>query len=390
MKESDTKLFNVLNTRIAQSVPSNDSLLSGKLGLAWYYFTLYCHTEDPTHAEDALAQLESVILSYNTAKTNLRGNAFSCGGAGLGYLVTTFEKAGLIAVDLEPELRALDSFLFESSIGQIQEYGDIDFLHGAFGVLHYFNTRADEIVIRKYIIELVEALEARIVRQTFGSWLSNDLKGAEPEINFSLSHGLSGQLLILLKTFQAGIQQELIKKLVYEGIQLVQNFSRPPNEELGEYQQFPVKIVPGVKPQPIFNNRLAWCYGDLNIVILLSKAGKIFHESNWQAQSYNLGFSTIQRKDGKSTQVSDCHFCHGAAGLAQVYSSLYLDSGLAFYQEASEYWISSVLHRLPAELNNGIYNGKEGSLLEGLPGIALALITYLYPNPGSRQDLLLF
>jgi len=97
----------------------------------------------------------------------------------------------------------------------------------------------------------------------------------------------------------------------------------------------------------------------------------------------------VQRKSEATTLVSDSHFCHGSAGLISCYESLYRYSGLALYQEAAVFWLEKTRDYLDQELHQTYYKGKEGDLLEGLPGIALALLSSQYQKETAWNRLLL-
>jgi lantibiotic biosynthesis protein len=374
MMVETTTTFESVHQCIAKHSPGRDALLTGRLGLCIYYLEVFQTTGNPADAELGISHLETVFEHWNTGSTTLKGNAYSYGGAGLGYVATLFKSAGLVEIDMMREFKELDAYLFQSALEQIINDGDIDPLHGAMGVLHYFNSRGEEPCIRGYIESMVHALSIRIVDTKNGIWINNNSFEKKPQINFSLSHGLCGYLSILLDTYQLGICTGKIEKWVTSGVQHLLHYYRQPNFSQENFQQFPALISLAGEPTPMFTNRLAWCYGDLNVVGLLYKAAKILGNKKWQQLADEYGIVTTTRKLSQHTSVTDAHFCHGAAGLATYYQTLYSTIKLDAYKSAFLFWQNQTKSYIDKELDNGFYTGKEANLLEGLPGIGLSLI----------------
>ncbi|MEO7312303.1 MAG: lanthionine synthetase LanC family protein [Chitinophagaceae bacterium] len=377
MKERAAVIFNQVHSIIESSEPKSDSLLTGALGLVYYYFNLYKKTDDSSYGEKAVGHLEKVFDSWNNNIGTLKGNAISNGAAGLAYVASLLQKAGLVEIDIHKDFKELDHYIFQSALHQISNDGDIDPLHGAVGVLSYFNSRKDEFLIRKYIEELVIALSNRVVESNLGSWFSNRLYQKEFQINFSLSHGLCGYLCILLDSYKAGICSPLIRDWVNRGIKLILHYYRQPNYEENRVQQFPAAILLGDKEVPVYNTRLAWCYGDLNQVLLLYKAGEILQNKKWIVLADMYGKETLKRNTPELAMVTDSHFCHGSAGVAFCYQKLYERTNVIEYKAAYNLWLMETLKFISIEIDSGFYTNKECNLLEGLPGINLSMLPEL-------------
>lgn len=378
MRQAAQKQLLRVNSLLEGGDSKNDSFLSGKLGLIFYYFHLYRVTGESYYNEMGDKLLENVFRDLNSGHPRLIGASFSSGGSGLGYVMNFLNEKNLVAFDVESEFVELDQFLFEMAFHQMEE-DFIDYLHGALGVVHYFSERKPSPVIDDYLDRLVGKLFTRVIMKDAGYWFRNYFLKVDEDkesINFGLAHGLSGILLILLKVYHRSSHKEMIKKIVLEGIRFIRKYKMDIDFSNEEYSFFPFIIKTGAN-EISAPNRLGWCYGDLNEVLLFYRAGKLFDDNELIDVADVIGSMTIMRKDAVSTLVADSNFCHGTSGLAQFYRKIYDDSGLEMYKEAYEYWIGQTIVRLDKDLEDGIYAGKEHDMLDGLIGVAFSLLSYV-------------
>jgi lantibiotic modifying enzyme len=385
MKEIATRTFLMLHKIIERHQPQNDSLLGGRLGLALYYQALYDSFDKPAHAEKATALLGEVFSNLTKNSMQLFGNAFGGGGAGLGYVVAQFYTAGFIEANPEVDLEMLDKYLYNTSLEQILQHDKIDFLHGATGTIHYFTRRMPDKKAEEYLINLITALCNKAVTEEKGIWFKNQVSERieNVEINFSLSHGLCGFLLILINAYQAGIKLDCIKETVSRGILFILSFQQDINIPKKKWSFFPSKANAEDLSDFKILQRLAWCYGDFGPILLLYKAATIIDKPEWTEKANLFGTFTIMRKDAEATLATQSLFCHGTAGIAQVYDTFYKLSGISRYKEAQEYWVGQTIEMLPQELEKAVYQGKESDLVEGLVGINLVLLSFISTKPLS-------
>lgn len=356
---------------------NSDSLLGGQLGLVLYYFQLYEVLEEHTHREKGLQLLTEVIDNWQAGSTRLIKTSFSSGGAGFAWLMTFLAKRNLVEIDLRGEFEELDNYLYEDAMQQIAAEST-DYLHGALGILHYFITRMDEEPIRQYADNLITAVNEKGIYDDKGFRLHNSFSGKEApdEINLSLSHGLSGALLILMNAFEYSKHQSMIRHMVGEGVRYILRNRRDVDFANGIYNYFPLTIMEN-SGKMIESNRLAWCYGDLNHVLLLNRSGQLLQRENYVKLAQLIGLQTLLRNNVESTLSEDSQFCHGSAGLAHYYRVLYELTGHEGYRTGYEQWIEQTLLHLEQELTTGKYTLKETSFLEGLVGVALSLLSYV-------------
>ena len=377
-----------LNDAIGLASPPTDSLMTGKLGLSLYYYSLFEANGHEADAEACLNLLEEV-MNHEEGNGMLMGTSLANGTAGLGYLLSLYQQSGLAELDLQEDFTEADQLIFSEALKQIEQDGSLDYLHGAMGAIHYFTTRSQEPQIRQYLGTLCKAVSQKAIVTEQGSWLASFIidKNERELINTSLSHGNAGFLLVLLEALEAGVDDAGLEELIRSGIRFLLSLRMEPGAE--QYALFPF-VVNSHRPQEqSFNNRLAWCYGDLNIILLLYKAAACFNDAEMKNIADELAVHTLTRTDEASTQVIDAHFCHGAAGLAQVYHKLFMLTGQQRFDESATFWVGETLRHLQQDWKRNHYLGKEGDLLNGLPGIALVLLSYISKKEMAWSRLLL-
>ena len=379
LKEKAHTVFQLIHERIESGSPVNNYLLSGKLGLVLYYFSLYEAFDDADAANKSIELLEEIMNPEEGEPAPLSGTGFANGTSGLGYVLALLQNAELIEVNLQEDLHELDESMAIAALQQIVQEDRIDYLHGALGPIHYFTTRSREPRIKKYLEMLVEALCKRAVETKDGSWFRNFIIDPEEKerIDTGLSHGNAGFLLLLLNVWEAGICKEKIRTLVASGIQFLLSHQIETDIATAQYASFPFSIHSENRDDKYYTQRLAWCYGDLNIVLLLYRAAGLLQKPRWKQMADELADKTFFRKDETSTLATDSHFCHGTAGLAQLYRKLFFLTKNEKFAAAADYWIAQTLQYIDAEWKENKYMDKECDLLNGLPGINLVLVSFI-------------
>jgi lantibiotic biosynthesis protein len=390
-KEALLAAFKRNHQSIEDGNPAGNYLLTGKLGLVLYYFSLYEAFDEDVYANRCVELLEEVMNQEDDMPAPLAGTGFANGTAGLGYILSVLQKNELIDINLADDLQELDSTMAAIALQQITEEDRIDFVHGAMGVVHYFITRSKEPVIKENLEQLITALLDNIVVTNEGSWFRNFImdKKEKERIDLGLSHGNAGFLLILLDVFQAGIFQDKVRDVVAQGVEFILFQQMETNTKELQYAVFPFSVHSKHQSDKYYTQRLAWCYGDLNIMLLLYRAASILENPAWKIIADGLADKVLLRRDVAATLASDAHFCHGTAGLAQFYYKLYCTTNDVRFNEAAEYWINKTVQYNESEWKEGEYVGKECDLLNGLPGINLALLSFISKKELTWGQLLL-
>ena len=368
-----------INSIIQAKQSTNNSFLSGRSAIVLYYFHLYEVTGNNEYRNKAMVELEEIVQNLQSGEPKLFGSSFSTGGAGFAWVVGFLRQHNFIDWNLQEEFAEFDSYLFDCAMNELS-HDALDYLHGAMGILHYFTVRMNEEKIKWYADTLIEALNTKAICDNNGlriySYISKTIEPDKEEFNLSISHGLSGWLLILINAWHHSGKKEMIEKMIREGLQYILYYRKDADYTAQEYNFFPFAVNERSAKQ-IESPRLAWCYGDLNQVLLLNRAGKLLQEDNYLKLAQIIGLQTLMRKTADSTLATDSHFCHGTSGLAQFYKVLYDTTGYPAYKSGYNHWIEQTILHLEKELYNGKYAGKEKDFLEGLLGVAFTLLSYI-------------
>lgn len=365
-----------INKEIINLNHSDDTFFSGKTGLLLYEFYLWKASTQKTHYAKANQLINQIFENLNNDSPKFSGASYANGAAGFCYVVTMLNKYHFLEISLDEDLVSLDEFLFESALQLIEEQ-NLDFWHGAFGIVFYFLERLDNISIKQNTEFLIEKIIKKAITSDKGLWLPNIISTEDRDfINLSLSHGQTAFLIILMQAYEKGLCRDIIPEIVRRGADFVVSQFQESDFGKDKYSFFPIKINAQTN-EKTFKNRLGLCYGDLNIALLLYHASDFLGDSSLRRTADLVGLSTLLRKNTKMTLIKDAHLCHGAAGVAQCYCTLYKLTGIEAYQKGYEYWIDHTLTFLDQHLEENDFGNEKGSLLNGLTGIGLVLLSYV-------------
>lgn len=379
LKASALSLLDKCSALILQSVPLNDSLASGSLGTVLYHYEAYRVFGRNVDADRSGQLLESIIKKLNAYKPDLFNASYARGISGLGYLLQHFSSQRFTALSMETEFSEIDHYLFLQADIQIKQHKN-DWLHGAFGIIFYFLSREQTPVIQEYLEILLSEILKKDHDSKAGILTRNFLTHSDPaRVNLGLSHGQVGFLLILMQAFRSGFKTVEISEHISNAISAILEFKRNPMGDKLSFFPFEVLLH---EQEHAYNNRLAWCYGDLNLAILLYEAYTIFKNDKYKNFADRIGFFSVKRISPDATLCADSHFCHGSSGLAQTYKRLHVLRSLPDYEKAYLHWIGQTIHLLQKDLEKGLYRNRETAFLEGLLGPVMVLLSFV-----SEEDL---
>ncbi|AEI48870.1 lanthionine synthetase C family protein [Runella slithyformis] len=376
MEHTAAIYLNKIQANTSQFHYDNDGLFGGKLGLVWQSYYYWQATREYAHQEQCLRVLGEIFENLNQDNPQLSGASLSVGAAGFCYVVTMLHREGWLEFDLDETLADLDEFAYESALEMIAQR-KLDFWHGAFGVLFYLLERLSNPLLRQRAEELVQKIVDKVQGDDDGLWFPNILSPEdESVVNLSLSHGQTAFMLVLMQAAKKGVQTELATSVVWRGVNFVVKHHKSADMDT-HFSLFPLTLNADTE-EGKFSNRLALCYGDLNILLLMYRAADFLQRPDLRRQADLCGVSTVRRQTEKATLVSDSHLCHGASGVAQLYYRLYKLTGHESYYRAYLLWIDKTIALLDQDLEEKTFKGQEGSLLNGYVGIQLVLLTYIY------------
>lgn len=347
-------------------------LLSGLSGIALFFSYYSKYTSNKKY--QALAD-EAIERSFGLIQENWHPVTFCSGLPGLlwgvDHLVSRSETG------IEFDITETDEFV-EQHLLQFAENNNLDFLHGATGILYYLLSRKDKISTNQVrIICNWFKRHAKIDDAGGISWESEvDIDNPTTVKNLSLSHGISSIIIVLCEAYErTGLTE--IEELIRGAVKFLMA-SKNKSQTL-------ISLYPGYIDQEMKDesSRLGWCYGDLGVGLALRRAGKLFMEEAVINESNTIFKHAAARRDRKLNFVNDAGLCHGAAGIAHIFNRLYQDSGNRLYKETALYWLDQSLQMEsdnPEFLGgyqsyNGIVGWKnETQLLEGIAGVGLAYL----------------
>lgn len=381
-------------TKLIEQNPVQEKNVSrGELGVIMYYFYLSRILGDDRLAQQAHIRLEQLLRQLTDS--GLVNATLSSGLAGLGLALEILVNEGFIGDDYDHFLQRIDIYVHENAIKKI-EREDTDFLHGGTGGYHYLYYRLDRNPdIREYLSEYVRKLSVITHAARAGSYLKNTYmwRPAWPdEINFSLSHGMAASILLLLNLYESEVEQDLAESLVRRYIPFITTHKKMVDYQQGKHSFFPNTVVPrdgDFRPaeESSYLGGLRWCYGDLNAIHFLYKAGLILQEPEWFQLASEAGLATLAMKDIGNAKCHGSLFCHGATGIAHYYDYLRRISGIKDYQAGYDHWMQIAFSEYEKEEEQKLYLDLSGNFLEGAVGSGLVLMNALQGEPGYWEKL---
>lgn len=343
-------------------------LYTGLLGLIIYlfYYARWIRKDTDTQYADS-------CLEYYLDNVPLTQMHYSyCSGlsgvlVGLNHLNThQFAEISLTNV-----LPALNNYIVRLLKLDIHNH---DFMHGAIGL----GIMGSVLKCKEIHNVLLSELFQRMIVDEDTMWLTFKVFN-EPQYieNISMSHGMSSvvsylsMLSVTEGPYKTKVQVVLKKCINYLKSQLFPNY-----QEIGSY--FPYTSL----KDSICKSRLAWCYGDLGVALAIFNAGLLANEKDWKDLAIQILSDSTQRLNTPDNSVVDACFCHGSAGISQIYNRLYLETQMDQFNIASEYWVNETLKysKHPDGLAGyktatGNSSVTEYSLLEGIAGIGLSILS---------------
>lgn len=387
-KQTTVEAINTLASLVSEAPLSNHGLLTGSAGCAIFLYHAAQYLNAPALSDRAYNMVENMFDDLNNNGQGFTGSSYSIGAGGFCYTINYLAEKGFLDIDPQTELSDLDDHLYTYALKQIQ-VDKIDFLYGSLGVVHYFASRRQTEKINSYLNGLVIAICNRIQSFKADAWFRNlglnRLKSNE--VDLGLAHGQCGILLILLEVFPLLKEQQPVKTIINAVISLIQKCQLPDDFDVNICSLFPNSffIIDTKAENFSINNRLAWCYGDLNQVLLLYRAGRILDNPAYLKLAHEIGHKAAARRTEAATQLEGTMICHGTSGLAQFYRTLFQESKDPVYSEEYQYWIEISANTAVQEANT---SGQLG-LLQGTAGVGMALLDSLSGAPGDWNNIFL-
>lgn len=355
------------------------SLASGQAGQALLYAYLFFAGHGEGHADRALELLDEATDAV--AATPMTASLYS-GFPGIAWVADHLR--GRLFSEEETD-READAALLAGLSGSPWP-GEYDLINGLTGIGVHALEGLPHPTAAACLKRVVERLAERAEESAEGAaWFSppeglpDYQSAAFPAglYNLGVSHGAAGVIALLGAACRAGLSVAAGPLLERAVAWLLAR-----RQAAGEGFSFSHFYAPGA-PAP--SCRLAWCYGDAGIATALWLAARATHEPAWEHAALDIALSAAARPP-EDSRVADAGLCHGAAGLAQIFGRLFLETGDERFGAAARLWLERVLkHRTPGQGAGGFRSWAAGlsgvkdwrddrGFLEGAAGVGLTLL----------------
>ena len=214
-------------------------------------------------------------------------------------------------------------------------------------------------------------------------WISVlDHETGEKGYNISLSHGISSIAAFLIRLYQLNFETERVARTLTKTIMYILDQIT--------YTKGSISYFPSYSKESSAGNsfsRLGWCYGDLGVASILWRAAIILENKEWEIIAIRILIHNCKRCDLLENAINDAGLCHGSAGVAHIFWTLYLNTRMRVFKEATDFWLNVTMQM--AKYADGLagfkawraekFGGsiKSNLLLDGIGGIGLALLSQL-------------
>ncbi len=374
-------------------------VLSGVSGVSLFQFYYSKFLDEDIHADKGA---ETITRAVEMINNGFSYPTFCTGIAGACWVLEVLKEEEFIELDEDILSSDLDAYLLTAMREDIKKE-NYDFLHGAMGYGYYFlkryqntTTQKSKDIYKKHIEELIQSLQQSSKENDYGVWWDSVLRKEEGLVgcNLSLSHGISSTINFLSRLAAYDDFREQVNILIQPTVKYLLHCK---NKDVSLTSRFPNWILEETPADG--NSRLAWCYGDLGVGISLLRAAEVLKDNALFEEALEVLIYSTERKDLTEAGIADAGICHGAFGVMHIYNYLYRKTEKTQFKEAADFWAEKALQF--GNHKNGyagymVWRGAEEekwrpevSLLEGITGIGLSIISYLAPFETKWDECLL-
>ena len=288
-------------------------VLTGISGIALFKFYYAKYSDNNEPRDTGLKILELAMQNINEGYDFA---TYCTGISGFSWVLDHLESQKFIDIDNDDLLSKLDNNLNRMMVHDMKN-NNYDFLHGAIGYAFYFLNRykctySKELKERykNILLEFISMLNTTSIDNGNSQlkWMSILASNNNAEVyNLSLSHGMSSIIGILTKMHEYKDFKTITIKLLNGAINYILSFKRKHKLSL-----FPIYITK--ENEPIYVDRIAWCYGDLGVAVQIWHASKSLKDEHLQSTAIEILKHTAKKTVLDKTLVVDAGICHGSFG----------------------------------------------------------------------------
>lgn len=343
----------------------NDGLLSGKLGLVYYYLSLYKHFKEDKYLQKIQATLETIFSNIENEQSHLvLSSSLEDGLSGLGYILSLLiEEQILDQQDYAEEIEQINTMAFQEAM-QLLEAHNYDFIRGPFGILYYLN----HVKATVYVDEILQKIQEKCDEDASFLFYNNDtyIEG----IHIGYAHGLCAIVKVLndIEDEKAiSITTKILNKLV--------DYVNENEVFINQKRYFLPRSIHNSTEFPNglnFRAVLAWSNSDVNFSTLIYSLKKELVNPKLLKMADEIALTSLDRIDASSTRVWDHRFYYGSSGVLKSYNYLYTKTGNPKFKEASAFWYQQTLHYL----ENNTITEHPLDFINNLPATTLTLLEF--------------
>lgn len=363
----DGNLTSIIDKMSYESL-NTDGLMTGKLGVAYYYYILFKEKNNKKYLNIVEKILEEILDKIDSVKSTLLLNPFIEDGiSGLGFFLKFLTIENILEKDILEKLIPINKIIYESAINLLEK-GNYDFLNGPIGLLYYLNY----VDCEHYTNSIIDIIYQRYLKEGYRMFYNNFnyITG----IHFGYAHGLFAIIKVLNQINDKTGKCDFI---IIDMLNEINRISLSSKKDISGYKYYmPRSIYKTEKNNDEINYKpiLAWSNSDLNFSTLIYSLKGKYLTKELKDTADMIALESTKRKKEEQTRISDYRFFFGSSGVLQMYNFLYQKTKNNDLLFACEFWYEETL-RLLKEPENRISQNKL-DFLNNLPGTNLALLEY--------------
>ena len=371
------------------------SLMGGKIGHALFFYYYYKYSRQEIYLEKCINIITEAINVIPNIK-NMNGTfSFAGGLAGFGWLLDNFNRNGEIDFEDNDFFSELSAILFKE-MKSLLDKNNFDFFYGAIGICWYFIKTNHKNIHEEKIRYFLKCMQNKAIYvDDTCYWEYNKVEDEKlKEINLGLAHGIPSLIVILSEICKINNLKDESLKILKPSISLLINLK----QDISSYHSF-YPYMYDLVDQKIVNvnkkSRLAWCYGDLSVSWALLKGGIACNDAKIINYAKEIILYCTTRRHLKEEWVFNAIVCHGSAGNALLFKKFSNNIQNDEIEDAVKFWIATTFSN---DFTNEKYlfrdnpsnkSQKNHSLLEGIAGIGLVILSFISKNNLTWDECLL-
>jgi len=390
-------LQEIRNCILASPPEEGVGLLTGESGKGLYAL---CEVLANTECKEAFVEYLENVINYCLRRLSEDEIAaplsLAEGLPGTCILLNLLKKEGLLDKATTASLYELENLLLKSVNEDKNIYSQLgyDYFYGLTGLGTYFLTYSSHSKRKSIIKKICSQLIRAAISDSNGLRWKDDFHFGTQTYNLGIAHGILSVIVFFSKVIQHSLGD---KDLVLILHRTVQWFLKQENDN-NHLFRFSCTVGKNGEGRNS-NNRLAWCYGELTIVICLIHAYKATKEEAYFQKALSIALTTVEKRGDEfvtrtKNGLYEGGLCHGIAGISYAYFviSRYFNNQVFF--DCHQYWEGLLNERSPHSFVNnaaGFYKitlvpesepeiQPKLSLIDGAAGGGLYILTVAHPE----------